>query len=411
MPIRKVVLNEFSPFEQGTIGGFPSTECGKERAEIHLVTGVNGAGKTRFLSFLESAFGADIDLENRGIKRSRDLGKIYFQNSEKSYYWVDGAVFSQGGSQLGYLNDPRFGGFGLSFRGSLRIDDKQIYSQAPIGFGEKRDHLSLDYRPENESQTIAQAIANIVSMGSQEIAQEIDDQKYAGLLRQVNETLAEVIGTKTAFFVDSSGEKIGLRVLIDGERVPMSHLPDGLRSIIAWLFATIAKLEIAFPKDAKPHHYPFTMFLDEPETHLHPAWQRHVLRIAQRLFPNAQIFVATHSPFIISSINHGWIHILKKNSQGAVEFQEPIPCSEGDTYMDVVEDVLGISERYDPETECLLAEFKALKQEVFSNGFTKEPELKELMLKIGGRSESLQHMMGREMYQLNRAMASTRVNP
>ena len=289
----------------------------------------------------------------------------------------------------------------------MRIEDSQIQSQAPVDLGQPQEHLSFDQRPNEESQKIAQAIANIVSMGSQEIAQNVQGGKYAQLLNKVNQSLEMVLGSKTAFFVDSQTQKqLFLSVLVDGNRIALSHLPDGLRSIIAWLFATVAKLETTFPDDEDPLKRHFTMFLDEPETHLHPAWQRYVLRIAQELFPNAQIFVATHSPFIISSINSGWIHVLRKNEKRKVEFEDPIPCSEGDTYMDVVEDVLGISERYDPETESLLEKYRKLREKVLSSDFEGESELRKLMLEIGNRSESLQHMMGREMYQLNKAMAS-----
>ncbi|MBK7937436.1 MAG: ATP-binding protein [Lewinellaceae bacterium] len=40
----------------------------------------------------------------------------------------------------------------------------------------------------------------------------------------------------------------------------------------------------------------FILFLDEIEVHLHPAWQRKILPAVQKLFPNAQIFISTHSP-------------------------------------------------------------------------------------------------------------------
>jgi predicted ATP-binding protein involved in virulence len=141
------------------------------------------------------------------------------------------------------------------------------------------------------------------------------------------------------------------------------------------------------------------LLLDEPESHSHPAWQRQLLPAAQQLFPNAQIFVATHSPFIISSVNSGWIHGLRMDATGMVTADDPKPCSKGVSWIDAVEDVLGVTEWYDPETENLLAEFRTLKREVLSERGDIN-SLKEKADAIAYRSESLQSMMAREMHQL-----------
>ena len=50
------------------------------------------------------------------------------------------------------------------------------------------------------------------------------------------------------------------------------------------------------------------LFLDEIEVHLHPTWQYKILGIINNLLPNAQIFISTHSPFIINSIDNAKIY-------------------------------------------------------------------------------------------------------
>jgi predicted ATP-binding protein involved in virulence len=44
------------------------------------------------------------------------------------------------------------------------------------------------------------------------------------------------------------------------------------------------------------------VIIDEIETHLHPKWQREIIPILTKTFPNIQFFVATHSPQIVSSV-------------------------------------------------------------------------------------------------------------
>jgi len=188
-----------------------------------------------------------------------------------------------------------------------------------------------------------------------------------------------------------------------GTMMKLAVLPDGLRSIIASLVACIAKLESQFPDHPDPVEIPLILLLDEPESHLHPAWQRQLIPAYQQLFPNAQIFVVTHSPFVISSVNSGWIHVLRIDKKGIVKADEPVPCSKGDSYIDAVEDVLGLTQWYDPETESLLEEFRSLRKEVI-DGSSSFNELETKAAAIGSRSESLQGMMARELHQLRSSL-------
>ena len=89
------------------------------------------------------------------------------------------------------------------------------------------------------------------------------------------------------------------------------------------------------------------------------------------------------------------------NEEGLVTAGEPIECSKGDSYLDAIEDVLGLTQWYDPETEMLLTEFRVLKKELVSkNGSLEELETKAKL--IAERSESLKSMMARELHQIRR---------
>ncbi|MGV6840627.1 MAG: AAA family ATPase [Planktomarina sp.] len=58
------------------------------------------------------------------------------------------------------------------------------------------------------------------------------------------------------------------------------------------------------------HDHP-TIILDEPENHLHPSLQREFLRNLVGAFPQVQFIVATHSPFIVSSVKDANVYALK----------------------------------------------------------------------------------------------------
>ena len=55
----------------------------------------------------------------------------------------------------------------------------------------------------------------------------------------------------------------------------------------------------------------FVVTIDEPENHLHPSMQRTLMRRLLKAFPKAQFIVATHSPFMVSSVSDSNIYVLR----------------------------------------------------------------------------------------------------
>lgn len=55
--------------------------------------------------------------------------------------------------------------------------------------------------------------------------------------------------------------------------------------------------------------------IDEPETHLHLALQRQIMPILTSLFPNIQFIVATHSPFVLSSLPNAVAYDLEQRKE------------------------------------------------------------------------------------------------
>ena len=53
--------------------------------------------------------------------------------------------------------------------------------------------------------------------------------------------------------------------------------------------------------------------IDEIDLHLHPQWQRQIVRNLTMAFPRCQFIATTHSPQVIGEIEHDRVHILTED--------------------------------------------------------------------------------------------------
>jgi len=102
----------------------------------------------------------------------------------------------------------------------------------------------------------------------------------------------------------------------------------------------------------------FAVVMDEPENHLHPSMQRSLLNNLISAFPQAQFIVATHSPFIVSSVQDSSVYVLRygpyDDSQDDGESDDGLPFTQlvyserldvvnrAGSAGDILRDVLGV---------------------------------------------------------------------
>ena len=213
-----------------------------------------------------------------------------------------------------------------------------------------------------------------------------------------------VTGQRFLFNVTAYPQPV-LQVRWANVEMPFDLLPDGLRSIIGWMVDAMAMMDAWLQGKGLLAETEAVFLLDEVESHLHPVWQRRVLPAFQRLFPKARIFVATHSPFVISSLSHGWIHPLSLEKDGKVKVLPPVPAGAGESYISVIEDIMGMEEWYDPETEKLLAEFRTERDRAYRGDAEARGRAVQLAEGLSARSMELGYLMGRELSQMERQLA------
>ncbi|MBP8275494.1 MAG: AAA family ATPase [Propionivibrio sp.] len=174
---------------------------------------------------------------------------------------------------------------------------------------------------------------------------------------------------------------------------PIDSASGGLMSLIqtAWQIFLYTKA----------HGETAVVLIDEPENHLHPSLQRDFLGNLVRSFPSAQFVVATHSPFVITSVKDSKVYALRysnldedtSNPQSAVTAQEIDFVSKARTADKILDEVLGVSVTLPIWAERDLTQIASK----FEKDELSETTINNLRadLKSAGLSEFLPEAMGR----------------
>ena len=93
--------------------------------------------------------------------------------------------------------------------------------------------------------------------------------------------------------------------------LPVRQLSDGERGLLALVLDLTRRLSQANPELGDPAtEAEAVVLIDEIDLHLHPKWQRQVVRKLTDAFPKCQFIATTHSPQIIGEVESDRIHII-----------------------------------------------------------------------------------------------------
>ena len=108
-------------------------------------------------------------------------------------------------------------------------------------------------------------------------------------------------------------DRTGIRLRHRGRDVGLSALADGYRGTVTWILDLLAWWFVY--RNGKTFHFQDVrgvVFIDEIEQHLHPRWQRNIIRLLTRSFPRVQFVATTHSPLVASGCEDVTVHSISK---------------------------------------------------------------------------------------------------
>lgn len=445
MKIRKLHLKNIGVFDDEEIN---FQECPvKDKAEIHILTGENGTGKTTILQSLACLFNftlinkavaklgfyeTEISIIRNNYYKKLKPGKsqVTFEiedenkiellkfNSNENATTLFGE-YSTGSSnvqnELDYFNrlqsssvinsnETTFVAF--AFSGYRQIDDVPVQANyLPTNFKPLVQALDFikDYLKEGEI-TINQLVANNISNRalSKEDGSLEEAKKYETVINSIETFIKDVTDYEVKFVLKRSPNELKLRM--HAEELDFDVLPDGLRSLISWIADLLGRVDLLKWQDDLPiTEKNLILLLDEIEVHLHPAWQRKVLPVVQKLFKNAQIFVSTHSPFVVNSVDDAWVYKLKVED-GKAKVESVERSEDARSYRYVLRNTFDIENEFGIEIENRLKDFYKERDSILGgNGNSKKAKakLKKIAEELSKQSKELKSKIDFELFQLS----------
>lgn len=442
MRIRKLNLKNIGPFEDAEIEFKP---C-EGTQEIHILTGPNGSGKTTLLQALAIFFGSPPQNVEALLKRMRSDNSSRIQVIVEDNEWDITPDFTV--ARPGLIRTIEH--YSHSYFGAVEFD-KLPYLPGYASNNKKEDWLPFAYNgyrvaqsiPINAIQefeagswytalseamvfdkqilenrnsfTINQWIANNISKRalSKEKGNTKEAVKYASAINILEKVISKVVGYQIE--LDLKTSPLSLIIKANNTELEFDVLPDGLRSTISWLGDLLMRLDsfdvLRFDPPQAPQTLPINerrifLFLDEIEVHLHPAWQRNILPVVKEFFPNATIFLTTHSPFVVNSIDDAWIYELKVRD-GKAELGEVSLSKSSRSYENVLREIFKIDEPFGGETQSNLDLFYQYRNEILAGNESNEDKFIKLAKKLAKesieqQSVELQSIIGFELRQINK---------
>lgn len=200
------------------------------------------------------------------------------------------------------------------------------------------------------------AMAYDKSLNQLEVSQNDFANWYRALKEGERSDMAEIILNQLGAAVNTFLPGL-TGLLLHSERQPrfsvekngvlffLEQLSDGERGLLALVFDLTRRLAIANPDSENPIVEGVALvMIDEIELHLHPKWQRQVVRRLRDTFKNCQFVITTHSPQVIGQVKAEKLRLLTVNDLGRVSLV-PVSQSFGMDSSWILQNIMGVPAR------------------------------------------------------------------
>ena len=150
-----------------------------------------------------------------------------------------------------------------------------------------------------------------------------------------------------------------------GIDIAMRDLADGYKSTFLWITDFLGWALASQSQESK--EIAGIVIIDEIEQHLHPKWQKRIIRMLRDTWPQVQFFAATHSPLVARSFRsisddgpHRHYHLRNSEDGNSIEAVPIAPMGGKRTDQILASDAFDYLIDDDPDAEEILEELALL---------------------------------------------------
>ena len=343
---------------------------GKEPAMWTVILGNNNTGKTtllRCLAGLEATIFNPKSSQDKYIPKIMNMLGSDFVHDLLSIAIINSTIFLQEGgtfsSKSWQVKAQSINGGGIGYSSNNSTTEESSFKNLIIyGYGASRRMSRSALSDTDNQDNTASLFSDQVTLSNTEewllqtdYAAKSDNtnisQRARFRLDKIKEILCQGLLPDVKGFrctsTDTDG-KIQNFVEFDTDYgwVHLRDLGYGYQSITAWVIDLAKKLFERYPDSENPLHQPAIVLIDEIDLHLHPEWQRKIIKFLSEQFPQTQFIVTAHSPLIVQSADNINLVLLEKHEDHIVIRQRPeIKTFKGWTVEEILTELMGLDNR------------------------------------------------------------------
>lgn len=150
-------------------------------------------------------------------------------------------------------------------------------------------------------------------------------------------------------------------VMTDDGELPIEAISQGMTSLIGWVGILLQRLYEVYSDDEDPKQRYALVLMDEIDAHLHPGWQRTLVRDLSEIFPNAQFIATTHSPLIVADMPAEQVFRFERDEDGrVVQLEVEADMMTGRTDQILTSELFSLPTTFGTTTEARITRYQEL---------------------------------------------------